>query len=144
MKLNALLLLSALAVLTACTEPNKPAPLAVKAAEQTAIPNEKADSDLFKGNIVAAMDKAVLCILQDRAGNYWFGTQNSGAYRYDGEKTNRIDHKGRVAIKIAWLAATAAATKGSRTSGKIRALFSIFQIIQQTFYLIPTFFVMWV
>lgn len=85
MKLNALLLLSALAVLTACTEPNKPAPL-TKAAEQTAIPDEKADSDLFKGNIVTTMDKAVLCILQDRAGNYWFGTQNSGAYRYDGKK----------------------------------------------------------
>lgn len=30
-------------------------------------------------------DYGVWCIIEDRAGNIWFGTRNVGLYRYDGK-----------------------------------------------------------
>ena len=38
------------------------------------------------GHVVAEIDPRIWCIYQDRSGNYWFGSNGSGVYRYDGQR----------------------------------------------------------
>jgi len=41
------------------------------------------------GQVVTEIDPRIWCIHQDRDGNYWFGSNGNGVYRYDGQ---RITH----------------------------------------------------
>lgn len=47
----------------------------------------------FKANLVSEMSKDVISILHDRNNNFWFGTQNSGVYCYDGKNLLRFTQK---------------------------------------------------
>lgn len=38
-----------------------------------------------KGEIVPALDKAIMHVFQAKNGDYWFGSKDRGAYRYDGK-----------------------------------------------------------
>ncbi len=38
------------------------------------------------GQVVAKIDRRIWCIHQDRNGDYWFGSNGSGVYRYDGQR----------------------------------------------------------
>lgn len=44
------------------------------------------------GKVVAEIDPRIWCIHQDRRGDYWFGSNGSGVYRYNGQ---RIIHYSR-------------------------------------------------
>lgn len=74
----------ALAASISCRQPARPAP-AVNTPEQTTVTPPVQNANNFAKNIAKVMDDRVLSILQDRNGHYWFGTQNAGAYRYDGK-----------------------------------------------------------
>ncbi len=41
-------------------------------------------SKKFDANLVSGMNQTILCMLQDKSGIYWFGT-NEGLYRFDGK-----------------------------------------------------------
>lgn len=45
------------------------------------------------GNRVTEIDKNIRSIFQDKKGNYWFGTNNAGVYRYDGVKLTQFTDK---------------------------------------------------
>ena len=49
--------------------------------------NRKKESAIsfFPTNVTVEMDKNIRSIFQDKAGNYWFGTNAAGVYRYDGK-----------------------------------------------------------
>ena len=38
------------------------------------------------GQVVAEIDRRILCIHQDRRGDHWFGSNGNGVYRYDGQR----------------------------------------------------------
>ena len=39
------------------------------------------------------LDKNIRSIFQDKKGNFWFGTNGAGVYRYDGEKLQQFTEK---------------------------------------------------
>ncbi|MEW5675630.1 two-component regulator propeller domain-containing protein [Flavobacterium enshiense] len=41
-------------------------------------------TNAFKTNTVTKIDRNIRSIFQDKKGNYWFGTNGAGVYRYDG------------------------------------------------------------
>jgi len=45
------------------------------------------------GNPATEIDKNIRSIYQDKKGNYWFGTNNAGIYRYDGVKLTQFTDK---------------------------------------------------
>jgi ligand-binding sensor domain-containing protein len=47
----------------------------------------------FEANLTNELGSNILCLFQDTKGNYWFGTQNSGVYCYNGRKKFRFTHK---------------------------------------------------
>ena len=42
---------------------------------------------------LSSIDKNIRSIFQDRQGNYWFGTNSAGVYRYDGKKLTHFNQK---------------------------------------------------
>lgn len=49
---------------------------------ETNIPNSTAQFDSLNTNVIS-IDKNIRSIFQDRKGNFWFGTNGAGVYRYD-------------------------------------------------------------
>ncbi len=88
MKLETLIFFRILFILTSCNG-------------QTA--NQKINSDLFaKGDTVEALGSSIMVVFQDKKNIYWFGSWETGVYKYDGDKlvnyttkhgllSNRID-----------------------------------------------------
>ncbi|TDP61047.1 ligand-binding sensor domain-containing protein [Flavobacterium dankookense] len=88
MRLNILLFLSTITLLTSCNG-------------QTS--NQKKNTDLFiKGDTVKELGKSIMVVYQDKNNTYWFGSWETGVYRYDGKTlinyttkhglyTNRVD-----------------------------------------------------
>lgn len=75
MKLNMILFLSILTLLTSCSG-------------QTS--NLKNNTDQFKelfakGDTVKELGKSIMVVYQDNKNNYWFGSWETGAYKYDGK-----------------------------------------------------------
>ncbi|KOY86398.1 hypothetical protein AD998_09800 [bacterium 336/3] len=71
MKLNILLFLSTITLLTSCNG-------------QTS--DQKKNTDLFiKGDIVKELGKSIMVIYQDSKNTYWFGSWETGVYKYDGK-----------------------------------------------------------
>ena len=66
------LFLSILALLTSCNEP-------------TAFDNENSLQRL-KGDTVNELGKNIMVVYQDRKNQFWFGSWETGVYRYDGNK----------------------------------------------------------
>lgn len=69
------------AALFSCGTKSKPARHADSVTDQTAI----ATPDTANANTPAETIGNILCIFQDKKDNYWFGTQSTGVYRYDGK-----------------------------------------------------------
>jgi ligand-binding sensor domain-containing protein len=44
-------------------------------------------------NSLSDMDDKIRCIFQDHSGNYWFGTNAAGVYRYDGHTLQALSEK---------------------------------------------------
>ncbi len=71
MRLNILLFLSTITLLTSCNG-------------QTS--NQKKNTDQFiKGDTVKELGKSIMVIYQDKKNTYWFGSWETGVYRYDGK-----------------------------------------------------------
>ena len=88
MKLNILIFLSTITLLTSCNG-------------QTS--NQKKNTDQFiKGDTVKELGKSIMVVYQDSKNTYWFGSWETGVYKYDGKTlinyttkhglyTNRVD-----------------------------------------------------
>jgi ligand-binding sensor domain-containing protein len=70
MKLNILLFLSTITLLTSCNG-------------QTFNQHKKTDQSI-KGDIVKDLGNSIMVIYQDKKNTYWFGSWETGLYRYDG------------------------------------------------------------
>jgi hypothetical protein len=71
MKLNILLFLSTITLLTSCNG-------------QTSNQNKNTDQ-FIKGDTVKELGKSIMVVYQDRKNVYWFGSWETGVYRYDGK-----------------------------------------------------------
>lgn len=71
-KLNILIFLNALVLLTSCNG-------------QTTKQQVKTDN-IVKGDIVTELGKSIMVIHQDKKNNYWFGSWETGVYKYDGNE----------------------------------------------------------
>ena len=74
MKLNISILLSILTLLTSCNAQ------IVKQKKQTA----SVDEHVTVGDTVNELGKSIMVVFQDKKGIYWFGSWETGLYRYDG------------------------------------------------------------
>ncbi len=73
MKLNTLLLFHLLALLASCNGPSAHKNASDKAA-------------LVLGDTVSALSKSIWIVFQATNGDYWFGSDTDGVYRFDGKK----------------------------------------------------------
>ena len=74
MKLTTLLFFSILSILTSCNG-------------QTS--NKKKNSDQFtNGDTVKELGSSIMVVYQDKKNIYWFGSWETGVYRYDGKDIN--------------------------------------------------------
>ena len=48
---------------------------------------------IFNGPTISKIDKNIRSIFQDKKGNYWFGTNGVGVYRYDGKTLIQFTEK---------------------------------------------------
>ncbi len=71
--------------LTACTVKTKMNPIRNETRS-----NKQVDSSK---SALGGIDKNIRSIFQDRQGNYWFGTNSAGVFRYDGEKLTQFTAK---------------------------------------------------
>ena len=72
MKLNILLFLITITLLTSCNG-------------QTSNKNKNTDQ-FIKGDTVKELGKSIMVIYQDKKKNYWFGSWETGVYKYDGNE----------------------------------------------------------
>ena len=75
MKLNLVLFLSIFILLTSC---------------HCRISNQKKNTEKFKfqfskGDTVKELGKSIMLVYQDKKNRYWFGSWETGVYRYDGK-----------------------------------------------------------
>lgn len=61
--------------------------------ENPAAPENNVGINNFEANVATEIGKKVLSIFQDKKNNYWFGTQSSGVYRYDGKTLIQFTEK---------------------------------------------------
>lgn len=80
MDLNGIILCYILTVFTSCNGQ-------VKQVESIS----KKTVDL--GNVVSEIDKSIWIVFQDRKNNYWFGSNQNGLYRYDGNEIKQFTTK---------------------------------------------------
>lgn len=52
---------------------------------------EDYNNSIFNLNTISKIDKNIRSIFQDKKGNYWFGTNSVGVYRYDPSAARRSD-----------------------------------------------------
>ena len=76
-----------------CHTQNKRENVKDSVTEQSTVPKEATNINLFKQNATTEIGGNILCILQDKNFNYWFGTQNLGVYRYDGKTLTQFTEK---------------------------------------------------
>lgn len=78
-KLNRITFLFALILLTSCNGQIK---------------KQKINTDnIVKGNTVAELGKSIMVIHQDKNNDYWFGSWETGVYKYDGKKLTNYTTK---------------------------------------------------
>lgn len=71
---------------TSCNGQNKPETINKVVPEQASDPKkESTPTNIFNTTIAVNLDKNIRSIFQDRNGNYWFGTNGVGVYRYNGK-----------------------------------------------------------
>ncbi|WP_284652508.1 ligand-binding sensor domain-containing protein [Flavobacterium terrisoli] len=67
-------------LITSCNKQKRADNLAESTTQKT-----EANSNTFEANKVTEIDPNICSIFQDSKGNYWFGTNGSGVYCYDGK-----------------------------------------------------------
>ncbi len=77
-------LLSCLVVFFSCAAENNHTNSTTHVVNKTNIIAQDSTALIFKSNIVTEIGSDIRCILQDSKNNYWFGTDNGGVYRYNG------------------------------------------------------------
>lgn len=61
------------------------------ATEQTSVP--KSNNIVLNATVTTGIDQNIRSIFQDKNGNYWFGTNGAGVYRYDGSTLIQFTEK---------------------------------------------------
>lgn len=72
-----------LVFVTSCSGQNKPKNVSSSVTEQVTVPKEATNLAIFGTNSSTEIDNNIRSIFQDKKGNYWFGTNGAGVYRYD-------------------------------------------------------------
>ncbi|HSD15470.1 MAG TPA: two-component regulator propeller domain-containing protein [Flavobacterium sp.] len=72
-----------------CKEQSKPISIVSNNTEQQTVKR----INTFEANEAVEIDKNIRSIFQDKKGNYWFGTNDAGVYRYDGTKLIQFTEK---------------------------------------------------
>ncbi len=70
--------------LSSCNGQNKPENINNNVTQQTSVPPKESNIYIFNAITATEIDKNIRSIFQDKNGNYWFGTNGMGVYRYDG------------------------------------------------------------
>ena len=68
---------------TSCSGQNKPKTINSSVTEQVTVPKEATNLAIFGTNSSTEIDNNIRSIFQDTKGNYWFGTNGAGVYRYN-------------------------------------------------------------
>jgi len=63
------------------------------ATEPTSVPGNEFNTDNLRTITTTAINKNIRSIFQDKKGNYWFGTNGAGVYRYDGKTVRHYTAK---------------------------------------------------
>ena len=74
-----------------CYGQTKPEPQPTR--NQAQFPMENNGLSFFNTPSLVMLDKNIRSIFQDKKGNFWFGTNGAGVYRYDGEKLQQFTEK---------------------------------------------------
>jgi ligand-binding sensor domain-containing protein len=82
-------LLPAFVLFISCNTQNKPK----NVTEQPAVPKDGTSVNIFGASNKTEIDKNIRSIFQDKNGNYWFGTNAAGVYRYDGKTLTQFTEK---------------------------------------------------
>lgn len=77
-------LVSASILFISCNAQNRPESSTAQERKETTIRKEVTTSTISGGTISTTLGNNIQCIFQAKNNHYWFGTQNSGVYRYDG------------------------------------------------------------
>ena len=67
-----------------CNGQNKPKNASNTVLEYEIVHNKEISISYYKANTVKIIDNNIRSLFQDKKGNYWFGTNGAGVYRYDG------------------------------------------------------------
>jgi ligand-binding sensor domain-containing protein len=68
-----------------CNGQNKPENVNNIVPNQPSTAQKESDTTIFNATTATEIDKNIRSIFQDKNGNYWFGTNAAGVYRYDGK-----------------------------------------------------------
>ena len=71
-----------------CYGQTKPEPQPIR--NQAQFPMENNGLTFFNTPSLVMLDKNIRSIFQDKKGNFWFGTNGAGVYRYDWEKLQQL------------------------------------------------------
>ncbi|MBL7937094.1 MAG: hypothetical protein JNM51_14900, partial [Bacteroidia bacterium] len=74
-----------LVLFTFCNEQNNTGNIGNSVTEKTTIIKEDSTINMFRTTTTNEVDRNIRSIFQDNNGNYWFGTNGAGVYRYDGK-----------------------------------------------------------
>lgn len=73
-------------------------------SKHKAVPTRQADTDdsVRATDTAVATGKTIRCILQDRAGNFWFATDGEGVCRYDGKSYTYFTQRDGLCSNFVW------------------------------------------
>lgn len=74
-----------------CYGQTKPDPESIR--NQAPFPMENNGLTFFNTSSLVMLDKNIRSIFQDKKGNFWFGTNGAGVFRYDGENLQQFTMK---------------------------------------------------
>lgn len=60
------------------------------------------NNDIFPGKAASEISKNINSVFQDKKGNFWFGTNGQGVYRYDGKSLHRFSDKDGLCANSVW------------------------------------------
>jgi hypothetical protein len=76
-----------------CYGQNKPENISNSVTERTPVSKDDSNINIFNTPTTNEVDKNIRSIFQDNNGNYWFGTNGAGVYRYDGKTLTKFTVK---------------------------------------------------
>jgi ligand-binding sensor domain-containing protein len=79
--------------LVSCNEQSNPVNNNTNASSQNVGASGNAENANLNGASTLEIDKNIRSIFQDKSGNYWYGTNADGVYRYDGKQVKHYTQK---------------------------------------------------